>query len=141
MQEYDGGPVRSAPLRTGVKDVVTRFAMAVAYVPLPRRFYGMMLEAFRAEKGEWQHSTDITVKYVKSAHDFIYFVGPSAISALTAWARVSAASHISPQSGRLWADLLAWRSQQVIPPMEPPPPPSGGGPTLPGQLPLFGDSV
>ena len=108
-------------------------------VPLPRRFYGRMIEAFRTEKVEWKDSEDITAKYVKSAHDWIYYVGVSAISAITTWVTVSAANHITASGGQLWADCILWRAKQSNPPLEPPPAPPQGGLTLPGQLPLFGD--
>jgi hypothetical protein len=107
----------------------------------PWRFYGGMIEAFRTEKVEWQGSEDLSVKYDRKAHDYVYYLRASAISAVTTWAAVSAASHITIEGGKLWADVVLWRARQPIPPLEPPAPPPNGGGTLPGQLPLFNNPM
>jgi hypothetical protein len=79
-------------------------------VPLPRRFYGGLIEAFRTEKVEWTGSEDLSVQYDRKAHDYVYYLRASAISAVTTWAAVSAASHITPEGGQLWADVVVWRA-------------------------------
>jgi Magnesium chelatase, subunit ChlI len=97
------------------------------------------IEAFRAEKAEWKNSEDISVKYMRKEHDYIYYVGLSAISAMTVWVVSSAAHHITAEGGKLWADLALWRAKQPSPPQEPPPVPTRTAVVrvLPGQQSLF----
>jgi hypothetical protein len=112
----------------------------VTYVPLPDRFYGGMLKAFRTDHTEWKDSPDISMKYVKVEHDYIYYLKASAITAITTWVVMSATGLITADGAKLWADTVLWRAQQPNPPLEPAPQASKKTTVvqvLPGQLGLF----
>jgi hypothetical protein len=110
------GENADVPFAWRVRTVLTY----TGYTPLRRQFDGEMVAAFQVDHPEWKSSRDILFAYEKGKRDVIYYIAPSAVSAMIVWAAVSQTRH-PVEEGKDWGKRLEWRAKQPVPPLEPAP--------------------